>query len=91
MPSIEALAMAGVDCGKCSIDLAERERRDMEKTPLYLIADENPGKETQRNEKDNKVVEEKWGVKIKMEAWAKAVASSVNNVTSNINAKGKNM
>ncbi|KAF2293040.1 hypothetical protein GH714_035618 [Hevea brasiliensis] len=88
MPSIEALAMAGVDCGKCGINLAERERRDLEKPPLYLLAEENPGKETQGNEKDNEVTVEKWEAKAKLEAWAKPVASSVKNVTSIINATG---
>ncbi|WCJ31897.1 hypothetical protein M5689_013348 [Euphorbia peplus] len=40
MPSLEALAMAGVDYrGKHGIALAEKEKRD-KKTPQYLLADE---------------------------------------------------
>ena len=35
MPPIEALATAGVECG---ISLEERERGDVEKIPLYLLA-----------------------------------------------------
>ncbi|KAF9681869.1 hypothetical protein SADUNF_Sadunf05G0047800 [Salix dunnii] len=70
MPSIEALAMAGVDCVECGISLEERERRDTEKTPQYLLADQGEGVEN-HHEKD-KVVVEQWLVKDKMEAWLKA-------------------
>ncbi|KAK7830525.1 hypothetical protein CFP56_028116 [Quercus suber] len=37
--SIEALAMAGIDCIKCTINLEEMKHRDVEKTPQYLLAD----------------------------------------------------
>ncbi|KDP46811.1 hypothetical protein JCGZ_24020 [Jatropha curcas] len=80
MPSIEALAMAGVDCGKCSISLEERERRDREKTPPYLLAEPEPAA-------GNDKMEEIWKVKVKMEVLAKAVTSSIHIM----NNKGKSM
>ncbi|KAJ0016584.1 hypothetical protein Pint_12238 [Pistacia integerrima] len=43
--SIEALAMAGVDCIKFGINLVEMACRDMEKTPEYLLAEKIPCKD----------------------------------------------
>ena len=48
--SIEALAMAGIDCIKCTIDLEEIEHIDVEKTPQYLLAEQNPSTESETNE-----------------------------------------
>ncbi|EEF29552.1 conserved hypothetical protein [Ricinus communis] len=83
MPSIEALAMAGVDCVECGINLEETERRNMEHTPQYLLAEEEPGKKEgeigdKDNNNNNKLMAENWQVKTKMEACVKAVASNVN-------------
>ncbi|CAK7334697.1 unnamed protein product [Dovyalis caffra] len=52
MPSIEALAMAGVDCVEFCISLEERERRDVEKTPQYLLADQGGEGEIRIHEKN---------------------------------------
>ncbi|KAG6768458.1 hypothetical protein POTOM_027375 [Populus tomentosa] len=67
MPSIEALAMAGVDCVECGISFEERERRDVEKTPQYLLADQGEEGDLRRHEKD-KLTGEQWQVKTKMES-----------------------
>nr|POE60898.1 hypothetical protein CFP56_31323 [Quercus suber] len=48
--SIEALAMAGIDCIKCTINLEEVEHRDVEKTPQYLLAEQKPSTESETNE-----------------------------------------
>lgn len=48
--SIEALAMAGIDCIKCTINLEEVEHRDVEKTPQYLLAEQTPSTESETNE-----------------------------------------
>lgn len=49
--SIDALAMAGVDCLKCSIDLEEMELREMETTPLYLLGEDKSFEESKNEEK----------------------------------------
>ncbi|KAJ6737213.1 hypothetical protein OIU85_019292 [Salix viminalis] len=88
MPSIEALAMAGVDCVECGISLEERERRDTEKTPPYLLADQGEGGVENHLEKD-KVAVKQWLVKNKMEAWLKVAAPPVSNVASNTQGQEK--
>ncbi|KAL3591573.1 hypothetical protein D5086_010213 [Populus alba] len=87
MPSIEALAMAGVDCVECGISLEERERRDTEKTPLYLLADQ--GEEGLKTHEKDKLMVEQWLVKNKMEAWPKVAARPVTNGVSNIQSREK--
>ena len=42
--SIDALAMAGADCMKCSINFEEMEHTDLEMTAEYLLADQNDRK-----------------------------------------------
>lgn len=69
--SIEALAMAGVDCIKCTINLDEKELTEVKKPPQYLLAEQSNESET--NEADNLIV--KQVNKAKIEEWAKAVAS----------------
>lgn len=88
MPSIEALAMAGVDCGACGIILAERERRDKENfTPQHLLADQKTLGTQERDvghEKD-KLMVENWQVKAQMEVLApKAVAPNVDSKRRNL-------
>jgi hypothetical protein len=87
MPSIEALAMAGVDCVECGISLEERERRDTEKTPQYLLADQ--GEEGLKTHEKDKLMVEQWLVKNKMEAWPKVAARPVTNGVSNVQSKEK--
>ncbi|KAG6773528.1 hypothetical protein POTOM_020813 [Populus tomentosa] len=87
MPSIEALAMAGVDCVECGISLEERERRDTEKTPLYLLADQ--GEEGLKTHEKDRLMVEQWLVKNKMEAWPKVAARPVTNGVSNIQSREK--
>ncbi|KAL9377859.1 hypothetical protein Peur_029194 [Populus x canadensis] len=83
MPSIEALAMAGVDCVDCGINFEERELRDVEKTPQYLLADEGEEGDLRSHEKD-KLMGEQWRVKTKME-------SSVTNIVSTIHGQYKKL
>ncbi|KAG6768457.1 hypothetical protein NC652_019397 [Populus alba x Populus x berolinensis] len=76
MPSIEALAMAGVDCVECGISFEERERRDVEKTPQYLLADQGEEGDLRSHEKD-KLMGEQRQVKTKMESAFTKIVSTV--------------
>jgi len=55
--SIEALAMAGADYKKCHINHEEKEGRDEDHTPQYLLAEQNSNNGRERNEKNMLVVE----------------------------------
>ncbi|KAF9678882.1 hypothetical protein SADUNF_Sadunf07G0082400 [Salix dunnii] len=57
MSSIEALAMAGVECG---ISLEERERGDVEKIPLYLLAGQGEEEDRRSHEEEDKLMREQW-------------------------------
>ncbi|KAK9904494.1 hypothetical protein M0R45_000717 [Rubus argutus] len=65
--SIEALAMAGADYKKCRINLDEKEGRDKDHTPQYLLAEQNSNG-SESNEKHMLVIEN-LQVKTNMEAW----------------------
>ena len=84
MPSIEALAMAGVDCVECGISFEERERRDVEKTPQYLLADQGEEGDLRSHEKD-RLTGELWQFKTKMES------SVITNIVSTIHGQDKKL
>ena len=65
--SVEALAMAGIDYNKCDINLEEKEGKDKDHTPQYLLAEQNSNR-SEKNEK-NMVVVENVQVKTNAEAW----------------------
>ena len=67
--SVEALAMAGVDYNKCHINLEEKEGREKDHTPQYLLAEQNSNDRSERNENNMLVVEENLQVKTNVEAW----------------------
>lgn len=67
--SVEALAMAGVDYNKCHINLEEKEGREKDHIPQYLLAEQNSNDRSERNENNMSVVQENLQVKTNVEAW----------------------
>ncbi|KAJ6990937.1 hypothetical protein D5086_015212 [Populus alba] len=77
MPSIEALAMAGVDCVEYGISFEERERRDVEKTPQYLLADQGEEGDLRSHDEKDKLMGEQRQVKTKMESSFTKIVSTI--------------
>lgn len=68
--SIEALAMAGIDCTECSIKLEEWEKDGLEQPPPYLLAVQDFSIEVEKMDADNG----EW-MKARMLEWVKAVVA----------------
>ncbi|GAB4848702.1 hypothetical protein Ancab_003427 [Ancistrocladus abbreviatus] len=49
--SLEALAVAGVDCNECGINLEAWERRESEQLPLHLLPEKNTGSSSSSSSK----------------------------------------
>ncbi|KAL2906106.1 Methylenetetrahydrofolate--tRNA-(uracil-5-)-methyltransferase TrmFO [Bienertia sinuspersici] len=74
--SIDALAMAGIDYRESGIKLKEIEIRDIESTPLYLLAEYDPGNKKYMNKHKaiRMLSQEKAQLNAKFQAQNKAIA-----------------
>ncbi|KAL2521647.1 Uncharacterized protein Fot_25570 [Forsythia ovata] len=75
--SIEALAMAGVNCTECGINLEPSDELELQPPPLYLVAKEKylSFQDNKKAADINKLLINGEPIKERIREWAKAVAS----------------